>query len=146
MSIDVVIANLTKPDNSCIMYDFDGGNIDFIYRVNDKKLSLEYSTDGLKGKFTKCIENKYYESFYGIGYAGITSGNPSSQNINEIDVHRIDFFNMNPEYYQHDAADVVDLQKYYKRDANGFVGKTAYPYSAKLSTIEMGKVAIDILE
>ena len=53
---------------------------------------------------------------------------------------------MNPEYYQHDAADVVDEQHYYKRDENGFVGKTAYPSSAKLDTIEMGKVAYDVLE
>jgi len=53
---------------------------------------------------------------------------------------------MNPEYYQHDAADVVDEQHYYKRDENGFVGKTAYPFSAKLNTIELGKVAFDILE
>jgi hypothetical protein len=66
--------------------------------------------------------------------------------VNEIDIHRIDFFNMNPEYYQHDAADVVDEQHYYKRDENGFVGKTAYPFSAKLNTIELGKVAFDILE
>jgi len=146
MSIETVVKNLTKPDNSCIMYDFDGGQIDFKYRVVDKKLSLDYSLSGLKGKFTSCIEDKYYASFHSIGYAGVTSGNPINQNVNEIDVHRIDFFNMNPEYYQHDAADVVDQQHYYKRDANGFVGKTAYPYSAKLSTIEMGKVAIDILE
>jgi hypothetical protein len=53
---------------------------------------------------------------------------------------------MNPEYYQHDAADIVDEQHYYKRDENGFVGKTSYPISAKLSTIELEKVAYDILE
>jgi hypothetical protein len=40
----------------------------------------------------------------------------------------------------------VEGQDYYARDENGFVGKTAYPYSAKLSTIEMGKVAFDVLE
>jgi hypothetical protein len=40
----------------------------------------------------------------------------------------------------------VEGQDYYARDENGFIGKTAYPYSAKLSTIEMGKVAFDVLE
>lgn len=76
----------------------------------------------------------------------MTSGNPYLQNVNEIDVHRIDFFNMNPEYYKHDAHDIVEEQNYYKRDESGFVGKTQYPWSAKLNTIEMGKVAVDILE
>lgn len=33
-----------------------------------------------------------------------------------------------------------------KRDDTGFMGKTAYPFSAKLNTIEMGKVAVDIFE
>jgi hypothetical protein len=41
---------------------------------------------------------------------------------------------------------LIEGQEYYSRDENGFVGKTAYPYSAKLSTIEMGKVAYDVLE
>jgi hypothetical protein len=41
---------------------------------------------------------------------------------------------------------LTEGQDYYARDENGFVGKTAYPYSAKLSTIEMGKVAFDVLE
>lgn len=128
------------------MYDFDGGQIDFKYRVQNKKLALEYSTSGPTGKYTTCIEGKAYMAFYSKGYVGISAGNPHLQNVNEIDVHRIDFFNMNPEYYQHDAADIVDEQHYYKRDENGFVGKTAYPFSAKLSTIELGKVAYDILE
>ena len=53
---------------------------------------------------------------------------------------------MNHDYYKHDAHDIVDEQTYYKRDENGFVGKTQYPWSAKLNTIEMGKIAVDILE
>lgn len=43
-----------------------------------------------------------------------------NQNINEVDVQSIDFFNMNPEFYQHDAAEIVEEQEYYKRDATGF--------------------------
>jgi hypothetical protein len=42
--------------------------------------------------------------------------------VNELDVHSIDFFNMNPEFYQHDASEVVENQNYLKRDASGFVG------------------------
>ncbi len=68
------------------------------------------------------------------------------QNVNDIDVHSIDFFNMNDQFYQHDAAEIVEEQQYYKRDESGFVGKTKYPWSAKLNTIEMAKVAFDVLE
>lgn len=53
---------------------------------------------------------------------------------------------MNSDYYKHDAHDIVEGQSYYKRDENGFVGKTAYPWSAKLNTISMGKIAVDIFE
>lgn len=31
-------------------------------------------------------------------------------------------------------------------DDTGYAGKTAYPTSAKLSTIAMGKIAFDVLE
>lgn len=41
------------------------------------------------------------------GHVGITAGNPVYQNVNEIDVEKIDFFNMNSKFYQHDAAEVV---------------------------------------
>ena len=61
-------------------------------------------------------------------------------------MERIDFYNMNSQFYQHDAAEVVAEQEYYQKDATGFTGKVPYPYSAKLSTIEMGKVAFDVLE
>ena len=96
-----------QPDNSCVLYDFDGGSIDFKYRVNKQKLTVEYSLDNGK-KYQSCIDGKSYYGFYQKGYVGISAGNPYLQNVNEIDIHRIDFFNMNPEYYQHDAADVVD--------------------------------------
>jgi len=33
-----------------------------------------------------------------------------------------------------------------QRDENGFMGRTTYPESAKLSTIAMGKVAFDVFE
>jgi hypothetical protein len=65
--------------------------------------------------------------------------------VNEVDVTSIDFFNLNNKFYQHQDQ-LVEGQDYYARDENGFVGKTAYPYSAKLSTIEMGKIAFDVLE
>lgn len=42
------------------------------------------------------------------GYIGVTSGNPEHQNVNDIDVHSIDFFNLNNEYYQHDAKGIVE--------------------------------------
>jgi hypothetical protein len=66
--------------------------------------------------------------------------------VNDIDVYSIDFFNGNSEFYQHDAQEIVEEQQYYKRDENGFVGRTQYPWSAKLNTIELGKVAFDVLE
>lgn len=53
---------------------------------------------------------------------------------------------MNSQFYQHDAAEIVAEQEYYQKDASGFAGKVPYPYSAKLSTIEMGKIAFDVLE
>ena len=114
------------------------------YHVENMKLYLDYSLNG--DKYKSCINGKAYYGFTTNGYIGLTSGNPVFQNVNEIDVHKIDFFNMNPEYYKHDGADIVEEQSYYKRDENGFVGKTVYPWQAKLNTIELGKVAYDILE
>jgi hypothetical protein len=128
-----------------MMDSFMGGNIDIRYKVDKSYLYLDYSLDGEK-TWVPCIEGKSYQGFHANGYIGITAGNPDMQNINNIDVHRIDFFNMNNEFYKHDAHEIVDHQSYYKRDENGFKGKTAYPYSAKLSTIKMGEVAIDIFE
>ena len=80
------------------------------------------------------------------GWIGVSSGNPINQNVNELNVHSIDFFNLNPEFYQHDAQDIVEGQSYLKRDATGYVGQTKYPWSAKLNTIDLGKVAVDIFE
>jgi len=108
-------------------------------------LTIEYALHG-ETTFKSCIVGKSYVGFATSGYIGISSGNPAMQNVNEIDVHRIDFFNMNSDYYKHDAHDIVEEQNYYARDENGFVGKTVYPWSAKLNTIEMGKVAVDVLE
>ena len=77
---------------------------------------------------------------------GLTSGNPVYQNVNEIDVVGIDLYNMNTQFYQHDASEIVSEQEYYMKDDSGYQGKSAYPSSAKLSTIAMGKVAFDVLE
>jgi hypothetical protein len=48
MSVANAVANLTQPDNSCVLYDFDGGSIDFKYRVHKQKLTVEYSLDNGK--------------------------------------------------------------------------------------------------
>ena len=53
---------------------------------------------------------------------------------------------MNAEFYQHDAKEMIEEQEYFKRDSTGYVGKSKYPWSAKLNTIEMGKIAVDIFE
>jgi hypothetical protein len=84
-------------DNSCVISDFDGGQIDLKYRVDKTALFLDYSYDGTS--FNPCINGKRYAGFATKGYVGISSGNPTSQNVNEIDVHKIDFYNMNAEYY-----------------------------------------------
>ena len=127
-----------------MMKDFDGGNIQIKFRSTDGKLSIDYSTDD-GYQFKTCILSKSYAGLKQAGYIGITSGNPLTQNVNEIDVTSVDFFNMNSKFYQHQDS-IVEDQNYYARDENGFLGKTAYPWSAKLNTIEMGKVAFDILE
>jgi len=128
-----------------MLSEFDGGVIDLRYRVQNKALTLEYALHG-DPVFKPCVTNKPYAGFHASGYVGVSAGNPVMQNVNEIDVHRIDFFNLNADYYQHDAKTIVEEQNYYKRDEHGFVGKTVYPFSAKLNTIELGKVAFDILE
>lgn len=107
---------------------------------------MSYALDGDDFTYTTCIREKFNSMLKRKGYIGVTSGNPEHQNVNDIDVHSIDFFNLNSEYYQHDAKGIVEEQHYFKRDENGFVGKTVYPWSAKLNTIEMGKVAFDIME
>jgi regulation of enolase protein 1 (concanavalin A-like superfamily) len=75
MSVASAVANLTQPDNSCVLYDFDGGSIDFKYRVNKQKLTVEYSLDNGK-KYQPCITEKSYYGFYAKGYVGISAGNP----------------------------------------------------------------------
>lgn len=125
--------------------DFSGGNIDIKFRIEVRKLYLEYSIDGGK-KYENCINGRNYAKIHMHGYVGISAGNPIYQNVNDIDVHRIDFFNLASEFYKHDAHDIVEDQKYYVTDSNGYVGKTVYPWSAKLNTIELGKVAVDIFE
>ena len=121
---------------------FEGGFIEIKYIVTDGMLTVEYSTGD---KFKSCIKSKSYQGLRTQGYVGITSGNPHFQNVNEVDVTSIDFYNKNSKFYQH-PDELTQGQDYYSRDENGFVGKTAYPYSAKLNTIEMGKVAFDVLE
>jgi len=119
--------------------------------VIDAKLTVEYSYGD--DKYQGCIKDKKYHGLKQIGHIGISSGNPYKQNVNEIDVYSIDFFNLNPTFYQlgdsstssengdGDENTVTD----YVSD-NGFMGKKSYPESAKLNTIAMGKVAFDVFE
>ena len=81
-----------------MLYDFDGGLIDIKYRVERGKLFVEYSLAG-EDNYRSCIQGKSYDGFKIKGYLGVTAGNPLKQNVNDIDVHSIDFFNMNPEFY-----------------------------------------------
>jgi hypothetical protein len=90
-----------------MLTEFDGGNIDFKYRVDSSLLYLDYSLDGGK-QWESCIAAKKYIGFHTNGYIGISSGNPHHQNVNEIDVHKIDFYNMNSDFYKHDAHEIVD--------------------------------------
>jgi|APSaa5957512535_1039671.scaffolds.fasta_scaffold183236_1 hypothetical protein len=57
------------------MYDFDGGQIDFRYKVIKQKLFVEYSLDSGK-KYQSCIDGKSYYGFYTKGYVGVSAGNP----------------------------------------------------------------------
>ena len=82
-----------------MLYDFDGGLIDIKYRVERGKLFVEYSLGGGEDNYRTCIQGKSYVGFKIKGYIGVTAGNPMKQNVNDIDVHSIDFFNMNPEFY-----------------------------------------------
>jgi len=81
-----------------MLNDFEGGLIEIKYIVTDGKLTIDYSTGGA---FKKCIESKRYAGLAIQGYVGITSGNPLKQNVNEVDVTSIDFYNLNDKFYQH---------------------------------------------
>ena len=72
----------------------------------------------------------------------MTASNPSYSNINEVDVEAIDFYNMNEYFYQHEQESDQD----HVRDDSGYLGATAYPWSAKLDTIALGEVAFDVFE
>ena len=65
-------------------------------------LAVDYSTfeDSRIPYFKTCIRSKSYPlSLKQKGYVGITAGNPLNQNVNDIEVESIDFFNMNAEFY-----------------------------------------------
>lgn len=100
---------LATPDNHCILNAYDGGTIDIKFRVIQGKLSVEYNllADGQDRSYETCITEKSYPGLHQHGFVGITAGNPVYQNVNEIDVEKIDFFNMNSKFYQHDAAEIV---------------------------------------
>jgi hypothetical protein len=61
-------------------------------------------------------------------------------------VFGVDFYNLNASFYQHEAEGIVSGQQYTERDENGFVGRVDYPWSAKLNTLKLEKVAFDLFE
>jgi hypothetical protein len=67
-----------------MLTDFDGGYLELRYTVNEGKLSVDYNTGD--GDFKTCIVSKRYAGLLIKGYIGITSGNPVTQNVNEVDV------------------------------------------------------------
>jgi len=146
LTVESAVNNLTTPDNSCMVdSSFEGGNLIYVtIKVDSGKLSVDYRLPHT-GATYKCIADKKYQVLKKTGYIGVTSGNPINQNVNEIGIHSIDFFNGNQAFYQHEK-EIVGEQTYYKRDESGYMGAAAYPWSAKLNTIEMGKVAFDVLE
>jgi hypothetical protein len=75
----------------------------------------------------------------------VSAGNPAYSDINEVDVEAIDFYNQNPQFYQH-QDEIVENQEYFARDSTGYIGAAKYPWSAKLDTLALGKVALDIFE
>jgi hypothetical protein len=79
-----------------MLNDFEGGFIEVKYIVIDGKLTIEYSTGG---EFKSCIKSKQYQGLKVQGFIGITSGNPLNQNVNEVDVTSIDFYNLNNKFY-----------------------------------------------
>ena len=127
------------------MPDFDGGLIEIKFRSEQGRLSVDYATLG-EDRFQSCISSKFYPSLRKNGYVGITAGNPYHQNVNDIDVYSVNFFNLNSKFYQHDAEEIVEVQQYYARDENGFVGNKKYPWSAKLNTLKLEKVAYDVFQ
>jgi hypothetical protein len=151
LTVETAVNNLSEypsylatPDNHCILYDFAGGEISVHFRVENGRLSVQYSVGG--DAPSSCIENKAYGALRANGFIGVTAGNLAQQDVNDIDVLSVNFYNLNASFYQHDAAEVVEGQQYYARDENGFVGKKDYPWSAKLNTIAMEKVAYDVFE
>ena len=59
------------------MYDFEDGLLDIKYRVENARLSLEYSF-GEEDKFHQCVTEKKYHGLKQKGYIGISSGNPKN--------------------------------------------------------------------
>jgi len=62
LTVEQAVNNLTSPENSCLMNDFDGGSLDIKYRVVDWGLQVDYSTDN-GASWVQCIKNKTY-----VGY------------------------------------------------------------------------------
>jgi hypothetical protein len=84
-----------------MMPEFMGGEIDIKFNVQHGRLTLDYVIGGedTRKPYQSCIVNKGYPGLKLKGYIGVSSGNPVSQNVNELNVWSIDFFNMNSEFY-----------------------------------------------
>jgi len=113
--------------------------------VEDGRLSVAYNLFGDEKSYTTCIMGKTYPQLRAKSFVGISAANPSFSDVNEIDVESVEFYNRNKNFYQHDEA-VRDHDELLVRDETGYLGATKYPWSAKLDTISLGKVAVDIFE
>lgn len=113
--------------------------------TEEGRLFVAHNIMGDSDSWTPCINGKKFKALKRMHYIGVSAGNPKESDINEIDVESVDFFNLNRNFYQHPES-ITEGQEYYQRDDSGYAGKVEYPHSAKLETIAMGKVAVDIFE
>jgi hypothetical protein len=129
-----------------MLKDYRGGRLDVKMEVTqDGRMFVAHNMMGDSDSWTPCINGKKFGALKRKHWIGVSAGNPQTSNVNEIDVEAVDFFNNNREFYQH-QEDITEGQEYYKIDNTGYNGATQYPKSAKLETIKMGAVAIDIFE
>lgn len=93
--MDVAVQNLTNRDNHCKLPMFTGGRIDVKIVMDKARLFVYYNLMGDSDRWETCIMGKNYPSIHMAGYVGVSAGNPSYSDINEVDVEAIDFFNLN---------------------------------------------------
>ena len=75
LTVSAAVNNLTQADNSCMLPEFDGGQLNIVYRVDRTQLFVDYSF-GDDQPYKSCISGKRYVGFQTKGYIGVTAGNP----------------------------------------------------------------------